>query len=203
MFEASFTLIIATVFLLGSPGPATLSLAAVGATVGFTRGLGYLYGILSGLIVVILGAGFGIAAVFSRLPRLAFVIQVAGGIYLLWIAYRIAAAPPLEEQSSTRQSLPSFTDGLILNLLNPKAYVAFFAVFSQFRLPFENSFVSFTSTGAICFALGVLVDILWLWVGDLMRLKFANPRSSRVIRVMFAIMIVVATGLAVTKMGAA
>ena len=202
MFEASLVLIIATLFLLGSPGPATLSLAAVGATVGFTRGLGYLYGILSGLIVVILGAGFGIAAVFSRLPKLAFVIQIAGSTYLLWIAYRIAAAPPLEEQSSALLSPPSFTDGFILNLLNPKAYVAFFAVFSQFRLPFEDSIVSFTSTAAICFAIAVFVDILWLWVGGLMRSKFTNPRSSRVIRIIFAIMIVVATGFAVTKMGA-
>ena len=196
MLEALLALIVATTALLGSPGPAPLSLAAVGATVGFRKGLRYLCGLLAGLIVVVVGAAAGIAVLFARFPNLELVIKIAGGAYLLWIAYRIATASPLAESAQPLAAPPALVDGFVLNLLNPKAYAALLALLSQFRLPFDDPIAAFTLTGLVCFLVAVGVDLLWLWAGALIRRRFAEPRSARRIRITFAVLIVLATGAA-------
>ncbi|WP_260865169.1 LysE family translocator [Shewanella sp. KCT] len=136
MLESLVSLIAATGLLLGSPGPAPLALAATGATFGIRRGAPFLAGILLGLSVAIIGASAGLAALFSNFPDLRLTFQLLGGAYIAFIAYKIASAPCT--QLDNAQQAPSFKDGFILNLLNPKAYAAFLAIFSQFLLPLET-----------------------------------------------------------------
>lgn len=190
MFESFITLITATLLLLGSPGPAPIALAATGATFGTQKGLPFLFGILLGLGFAIVGATVGLAALFSQFPALRVVFQFAGGGYMLYVAYKIATASVLAQQDA--QSAPSFRDGFILNLLNPKVYAAFLAIFSQFLLPFSDVYVSYLVTGLTCFMIAVIVDVFWLMCGSLLRPIFAKPAQARVIRVGFAISIVVA-----------
>jgi threonine/homoserine/homoserine lactone efflux protein len=83
-----------------------------------------------------------------------------------------------------------------LNLLNPKAYAAFFAIFSGFLLPLAEITLSFLATGIICFLVAVIVDILWLYFGDLLRPLFRKPREARILRTTFAILMVAAVFLA-------
>ena len=54
--------------LAGSPGPATLSLAATGAAFGARRGLGYMAGIVIGMIMVICIIATGVTGVMLALP---------------------------------------------------------------------------------------------------------------------------------------
>ena len=69
LIESLIALVIAASVLLGSPGPATLSLAAVGATAGVAKGLPYLAGILVGLACAMAGAVIGVAAIFVQWPQ--------------------------------------------------------------------------------------------------------------------------------------
>jgi len=179
--------------LLGSPGPATLSLAAVGATFGVSRGLPYLAGILTGLVCAMAGAVFGVAALFVRWPEARWVIQSLGAAYLLYVAYRIATAPILAKGAAAPHNTPGFRDGFILNLLNPKAYAAFFVLFSQFLLPFDNIAFSYSITSLVVAILMVLIDSIWLVVGSTINAIFTHPRTARATRVLFALSIVVAT----------
>ncbi len=193
MIEAIVTLTLATGVLLGSPGPATLSLAAVGATFGVRYGLPYLTGILTGLFCAMLGAVFGVAAVFTQWPQAEWIVQLLGATYLMYVAYRIATAPVLTNGDIKQHKAPGLRDGFILNLLNPKAYAAFFVLFSQFLLPLEELSAQYLATSLIVFAVAVFVDSIWLAIGSGIRSIFANPRSARVTRILFALSIVIAT----------
>lgn len=190
MLEPFIVLITATALLLGSPGPAPLALAATGATFGVRKGMPFLAGILLGLSFAIIGAIAGLAALFSQFPNFRFICQLAGGAYILYIAYKIASAQPIAAQGS--QIAPSFRDGFILNLLNPKAYAAFLAIFSQFILPFTDSHISYIVTGLTCLAVAAVVDTLWLMFGGLLRPVFSKPKQARVIRIIFALLMVIA-----------
>jgi len=193
MIDALGSLVLATLFLLGSPGPAPLSLAAVGATVGVRNGIPFLAGILTGLLVCITAAGFGIAILFESYPEISLGIQLIGGLYLLWIAYKIGSAPQLSGENSDSSQALNFRDGFIVNLFNPKAYIAFFALFSQFLLPLSNATYSFLVTGFVCFVLAVVIDAVWLVAGSGLRSLFSHPRYHRVVRIAFAVAIIVAT----------
>jgi threonine/homoserine/homoserine lactone efflux protein len=193
MLESIITLIIATAVLLGSPGPATLSLAAVGASFGVSRGLPYLAGILLGLMVAMAGAILGVATLFSRWPEAKLITQLLGAAYLLYVSYRIATAPILVAGENEQADIPGLRDGFILNILNPKAYAAFFVLFSQFLVPFEGAKLRYAVTYIIIFAVAILVDSLWLLIGSGIRSVFASRKYARSVRVLFALSIVVAT----------
>ena len=193
MTEAILALLIASTLLLGSPGPATLSLAAVGGSWGVSRGLPYLAGLLAGLLCAMAGGVFGVAAVFVKWPQARWLVQLLGAAYLVYIAIRIATAPLLAAGASEQHGIPRLRDGVILNLLNPKAYAAFFVLFSQFLLPFDDLAVSYAVTAVIVFSAGVAVDTAWLAIGSTIRPVFTHPRSARATRVLFGVAIVAAT----------
>jgi threonine/homoserine/homoserine lactone efflux protein len=191
MFESILLLIVATALLLGSPGPAPIALAATGATYGIKNGIPFLLGILSGLIVVIIGSAVGIATLFNTFPTVRLTVQVIGALYIFYVAQKIARAPIIISGSNT-ETKPSFVDGFILNLLNPKASAAFLSLFSQFIIPLESQAMSYVLTALICFAVAVIVDTLWLFLGSFLKPLFEAPKSARILRIIFALLMVIA-----------
>ena len=158
MVESIITLVSVTALLLGSPGPAPLALAATSATFGVKKGIPFLIGILSGLAVAILGSVLGFAVLFSTYPNVKLVFQIAGALYIAYVAIKIATAPIIPTAHEKSSGVPTFLDGFILNLINPKAYAAFLAIFSQFSLLLENVSISYIFTGLVCFSVAVAVS---------------------------------------------
>ena len=190
MLESIITLISVTALLLGSPGPAPLALAGVSAAFGIRNGIPFLLGVLCGLAVAILGAVLGLAVLFESYPNAKIFLQIIGGLYILYVAYKIASAPVLLFGDQESMLRPTFLDGFILNLLNPKAYAAFLAIFSQFALPLDSIFMSYFLTGLVCLLVATFVDAVWLCVGGLIRPLFHEPRKARILRVSFALLMV-------------
>lgn len=193
--EALVSLIITTTLLLGSPGPATLALAATGATFGFRKGAPFLIGILFGLSVAIIGAATGLATLFANFPGIRIAAQILGALYISYIAIKIATAPVIDPSGTRRPNTPKFRDGFILNLLNVKAYAAFLAIFSQFLLPFEQPITRYFLTGVVCIVIATVVDVIWLWFGSAISPLFSQPREARILRIIFAILMVAAVGI--------
>jgi len=181
-----------TTLLLGSPGPAPLALAGTSATFGVRPGVPFLLGILTGLFIAIVGAIFGLATALASHPNAKVVLQVLGGLYIFYVAVKIASAPVLSSQQEEQINAPTFLDGFILNILNPKAYAAFFAIFSQFLLPFESATTAYVLTAGICLLVAIFVDTLWLFLGGLVGPLFQEPRKARLLRISFAMLMVVA-----------
>ena len=194
MIETLLSLITATALLLGSPGPAPLALAAIGATYGVRKGLSFLIGILAGLACAIVGAVVGLSTLFAAFPTVKLACQLIGGAYIVYIAFKIARAPIVE--NTAPQSPPTFYDGFILNLLNPKAYAAFLAIFSQFLLPTTSEVMAYVATGVVCWLVAMIVDVIWLGFGALLKPIFAHSQQARLIRIVFALLMVSAVVLA-------
>ena len=199
MIEATISLVAATALLLGSPGPATLALAGVGAAFGIRGGIHFLGGILVGLCFVIIGATLGLATLFTAFPGARIFVQIVGGLYICYIAIRIATTPHVSESQATAQAGPGFREGFILNLLNPKAYAAFMALFSQFLLPASSVSGAFVMTALVCFSVAVVVDSIWLSFGSVIRPLFRQPRQAKFVRVLFAVLMVAAVLWAFTQ----
>jgi len=198
--ESLISLIVTTALLLGSPGPATLALAATGATVGFRRGSAFLAGILVGLCVAIAGAAIGIASFLAKFGQLKIIMQVIGALYIIYIAIKIATSPVIDQTSSNAAQAPKFRDGFILNLLNVKAYAAFFAIFSGFLLPLDNAATSYFFTGLVCILVATFVDVIWLWFGSAISPFFSKPCEARILRVIFAVLMILAVAFVLTEL---
>src|SRR5206468_12726049 len=120
----------ASLTIMGSPGPATVSLAAAGASYGVRRSRAYFVGIVVGTAVVLIAVAAGITTALLALPALREVLLAFSAAYILWLAYRIATAPPLSSQSS-EHGVPALGAGAVLGVANPKGWVAIAAVFAS------------------------------------------------------------------------
>jgi len=192
MLTEVVTLVSVTAILLGSPGPAPIALAATGASAGVKRGLPFLAGILLGLLLASVGAAIGLSLIIEMNPLAKRAVQILGAAYIVYVAYKIASGPVLVDDTNDAQFVPSFIDGFLLNLLNPKAYAAFFALFSQFALTAHTQLMSLIYTGMVSFAVGVFVDFLWLALGGAIGPFFRRPRAARALRLSFGGLMILA-----------
>jgi threonine/homoserine/homoserine lactone efflux protein len=188
--------LLAAIALAGSPGPATLSLAAAGAAFGALRVVSYLVGIVVGMVVVMAIVAAGVVGVLLALPGVTPIVTVAASAYFLWLAYRIATAPPLTDEAGQRRP-PSFSGGLGLSLINPKGYAAMAALFSGFILARQQLALDITLKIAMLTFLIAAVNIVWLLSGALLTRFFRDPRTNRIVNVAFAILLLASVALAV------
>ena len=80
-----------------TPGPSNLMLLASGASFGFVRTVPQMLGITAGFGALLLGVGLGLGAVLAAFPALHVGLKVAGGAYLLHLAWRIGTSRSLGE----------------------------------------------------------------------------------------------------------
>jgi threonine/homoserine/homoserine lactone efflux protein len=193
--EGLLGFILAGLALAGSPGPATLSLAATGAAFGARRGFGYMTGINLGMVGVMAITACGIVGLLLALPGAMPVVIGLSSAYFAYLAYRIATAPPLAKAGEPHRQ-PSFLAGVILSLVNPKGYAAMAALFSSFVLierPLEMDVAVKIALLAVIIA---AVNIAWLMMGAVLTRFFRDPRSNRVINLTFAVLLIASVGVA-------
>lgn len=188
--------LLAGVALTGSPGPATLSLTATGAAFGIRSGLGYGAGITFGMLAVMALTASGVVAVILALPGLAPVVTVLAALYFLYLAFRIATAPPLAEADGDTAA-PSFSAGFALSLVNPKGYAAMAALFSGFALlPQQPAVDAILKIGLLLLVIAA-VNIAWLLAGSGLTRLFRDPRSNRIVNLVFAVLLLASLAAAI------
>jgi threonine/homoserine/homoserine lactone efflux protein len=193
--EGLLGFILAGLALAGSPGPATLSLAATGAAFGARRGLGYMTGINLGMIVVMAVTASGIVGLLLALPGATPIVLALSAGYFIYLAYRIATAPPLAETGAQNRQ-PSFAGGVFLSLINPKGYAAMAALFSSFVLIRERLALDVAVKIAVLSVIIAAVNIAWLIAGAALTRVFKDPRTNRIVNVSFAVLLIASVGVA-------
>lgn len=187
--------LIAAVALAGSPGPATLSLAAAGAAFGARQVIGYFAGIVAGMVAVMAIVASGTVGLLLALPGVAPVVAILAATYFLWLAWRIATAPPLMEASARREP-PTIAAGLLLSLVNPKGYIAMAALYSGFTLLPDRLGADVALKLVVLTVVIAAVNVAWLLAGAALTRFFRDPRTNRIINLVFAAALVASVALA-------
>jgi threonine/homoserine/homoserine lactone efflux protein len=195
MVEPLILLLLAALPLMGSPGPATLSIAATGSVFGAVRGIPYLMGIVMGTSGVVVLIATGVNGLLFTIPGVLPILTLAALAYILFLAYKIATAPILSEGGGQRAA-PSLPGGFLLDIANPKAFTAIGAVFASFTpLPAEPV-LDATVKAAILIAVVVAVNVVWLFLGAGLSRLLRHPKTGRAINILFAVLLVLSVGLA-------
>jgi threonine/homoserine/homoserine lactone efflux protein len=190
---AAGALLVAALAIMGSPGPATISLTALGSAHGIRRSIRYLVGIITGTTIVLLAVATGLTAVLLALPALHVGLIAVSAAYILWLAYHIATAPPLVVQASNSRA-PTLAGGLLLGVANPKAWVAIAAVFAGATLS-ESATVDAAGKIALLTATIVVINTSWLVAGAALAPLLRDARRARIVNGTLAAALVAATAL--------
>ena len=198
--DALASFLLAAFALTGSPGPNTRSAAAVEASFGRLKGLKYMAGLNAGVAIVLLIVGSGISGAILAVPGIAPAITTLAVIYFLYLAWRIATAPPLSALPDTandtqRDTAPHWYAGVFLSLANPKAYAAMAALFSGYTLLSDAPLTDGLTKAVVIMAVICIVNFIWLSVGAGLAQVMQNPRASRVVNVSFAALLLISVAL--------
>lgn len=192
--DALMALILAGLVLAGSPGPNTMSLAAAGAAFGARRSIAYMIGLAIGMLAVMIIVASGVIAMLLAVPGMAPVATIAALLYFVYLAWKIATAPPLSEAGPERPA-PSLTDGLLLSLVNPKGYAAMLALFASHTLIAASLANDVALKIAITMVIILFVNVVWLNVGAGLARFFRGARASRIINITFAVLLLASAAL--------
>lgn len=194
--EAFSVLLLAALPLMGSPGPATVGSAASGATFGLRRSLPFLAGIILGTTLVLVLVSCGVTGLVLAIPGAAPVILAVGCAYILYLAYKIAAAPPISAATETTKA-PTLTGGLVIGVANPKSYAVFGALLSSVVLvPAEPTLDAILKV-AVLSSMIVAVNSVWLVFGATFSRVLSTPRLARAINIGFAVLLIGSLAIAV------
>lgn len=193
--EGLLGFIVAALALAGSPGPATLSLAATGAAFGARAGLAYMGGVVVGMVAVMAITASGVVGALLALPAATPLVAALAAAYFAYLAWRIATAPPLTESTRPR-GRPTFVAGAFLSLVNPKGYAAMAALFSGFVLVRGRLDLDLAAKLVVLTPLITAVNVAWLVAGAALTRLFRDPRANRVINLAFAVLLVASVAVA-------
>ena len=178
------SLLISAAALMASPGPATLSVTATAAAYGFRSSLAYVLGINLGTIAVLLAVALGASALLHAIPQLAMPVSVAASLYILYLAFRIATAPPLSDEAD--KAAPGWLPGLALAISNPKAYLAIGAVFSKSVLIASDASADAILKCIVLSAAIIVIHALWAVAGSVLTATLRDPKASRLVNLALA-----------------
>jgi len=154
----------AVFLLLVTPGPGVLSTAGVGSGFGSRAGLIYLIGLFLGTNMVALAVVGGYAALVLSIPYVRWVLMGGSFGYLLWLALKIALAGRKLSWIESEKP-PGIHGGILLQVINPKAYVVGTAIFSGFPLEgvtlWEETLLKFLIFNLVW----IPIHFLWLFAG--------------------------------------
>lgn len=126
--------ITAALVLLLTPGPAVLYIVASSVAQGRKAGLASVLGVQAGAMFHVLGATLGLSALLLTSALAYDVVKYLGAAYLIYLGIRTLTARDVGKAVTVeRKSLRRlFSQGLVVNLLNPKTALFFFAFLPQF-----------------------------------------------------------------------
>ena len=163
---STYALFIATALaLLAIPGPAVLYVVGRSIDQGRTAGLASVLGITTGTIVHITAATVGLSSLILA-SKVAFdAVRYVGAAYLILLGVRRLLTRGQEEVAGVRPPRTLrrlYTQGIVVNLLNPKAIVFVFAFIPQFvDVGAGHAWLQILLLGLTFAGLGLMSDSLY------------------------------------------
>lgn len=170
-----------------TPGADMLFCLAQGARAGTRAALAASAGVSAGTMVHVALTGLGLGYLAARHPILFDVTRYAGVAYLLWLAQKTLRTPLSSRDMPDIRSAKAFTDGLIVNLTNPKVALFILAFVPQFVNPGRAVLPQFLALGAIVATGGFVINgAVGAFSGRIARVTARMPRLEQAFRILSA-----------------
>ena len=172
-----------------SPGPVNIIATGAGANFGFRRALPHVLGATVAYTLIVFLVGIGLSKVLNSYPQITGALQYLGGVFLLYMSYKIARAQPLEEQSGSKTRPPSFVEGALSQGLNPKAWLVSMSGVSLFVTTNVPAMLYLLVFCLISFAVCLVGVGSWAAVGHMIRQLLANRRHQVVFNLIMGLLL--------------
>jgi len=180
------TFALAVFFMIATPGPAVLALAGVGAAFSFKDGLSFLIGLTIGYLLVWALVITGLASVVFSVSYMRAIFLIISSGYLIYLSFKIMMKGS-KIAFIRPENLPNLFDGIILQLVNPKAYAFHSILFSGFVI-YPNDIILETIWKFIIMnAIWIPLHLVWLFMGASIKKINLDPYIQRKINLVMGL----------------
>ena len=159
-----------------TPGPNNLMLMASGANFGFLKTIPHMLGVSLGFVLMVFLVGIGLAQIFDIYPIAHAFLKVGSVGYLLYLAWKIANAAPIDAKGSSGTPM-TFLQAAAFQWVNPKAWtmaVTAVTVYSP-----DTNLPTIVAVAAIFGVVNLPSVSLWTLMGQQMARILTNPTRLR------------------------
>jgi threonine/homoserine/homoserine lactone efflux protein len=162
-----------------TPGPNNIMLAASGLNFGFARTIPHMAGVSIGFLVLVLACGTGLGLVFAAVPSLQIVLKIAGALYMVWLAFKVATAHQARDNGGGPARPLTFLQAAAFQWVNPKGLVAALSAIAIYVRPGRErqDLVIMLAVFAIVTAGSVMT---WAGFGVALRRLLRDPFHARI-----------------------
>jgi threonine/homoserine/homoserine lactone efflux protein len=165
-------------FVMSStPGPNNVLLANSGALFGYRRALPQILGTNSGVAVQTFGTCLGLGSLFVAFPVLHQILQVAGALYLVFLAWKLSASSLGEAH---RAQPLTFVQAVLFQAVNPKSWVKAITLASVFMPVGMSAPVGALVVTGVGMVIGFPSSSMWTLFGVAIRRLLTDPRKQRI-----------------------
>lgn len=186
------------ILMIGTPGPGVLTTAGIGSGFGWTAGLRFLVGLFIGTNLGAVLVISGLSAVVLANPLIRTVLVWASIAWFCYLAAKIARAGAKVGFMPASRA-PRLTDGIVLQLINPKVYVVNTLLFGGFAF-WNHTPAEYAAKFLIINTIWVPVHLAWLWAGVRVGQLDLAPATQRTINVVMAVSLVIVVALSARTM---
>lgn len=170
-----FSMVMFSLSMSISPGPVNMTILSSSLNHGFKKTFAFISGATIGFTLLLIFIGFGFSKIINSYPLLFKILEILGSFFIIYIGYKILSSKPEIEMTQNEFVLaPNFTEGFLLQWLNPKAWIACASGVALFSTPDTELFLGLFIV--IYFFVCYISLIIWGYLGQSLSL-FLNSRT--------------------------
>jgi threonine/homoserine/homoserine lactone efflux protein len=187
----SVEFLLTTLIIVATPGTGVLYTLSAGLSRGARASVIAAIGCTLGIVPHMIAAITGLAALLHT-SALAFqTLKYLGVVYLLymaWVTLREQGALTVDEQAAPRSALRVIVSGILINILNPKLTIFFFAFLPQFVSADEaNGIARMLELSAVFMLVTLIIFVVYgIFAAAVRQQVISRPRVMTWIRRVFA-----------------
>lgn len=171
-----------------TPGPNNMMLFASGVNFGFRRTIPHMLGIGAGFLSLLIGVGMGLGAVLHAYAPAFIALKVAGGLYLLWIAWKIGTSRSMGDGEAKARPM-TFLGAAAFQWVNPKAWVMAITAMAVYPNP-EQYALTVAIVALVFAAVNVPSVSTWAGFGSALREWLSVPVRLKWFNITMAVLLV-------------
>ncbi len=171
-----------------TPGPNNIACASMGVNYGYRRSLGFMLGIASGVVVVMILCALMSGFLLTSVPVAEKYLRWAGAGYIVWLAISIFRSGAAE--NSSEEVKGAFLKGMVLQLFNPKVLVYGITVYTTFLAPLAGKplYQVIAAPGLALFSF--LSITTWALFGAAIKMRLKNGKFRFRLNAVLAILLI-------------
>ncbi len=173
-----------------TPGPNTIMLMSNSLNHGIRLTIPAYFGVCLGFSLMFVVFAFGLGALFIQFPLLHTLIKLAGGAYLMYLAWKIANSGKVKGGAVVEKPI-SFFQAAAFQWVNPKAILLVVGAIATFTTPGENIVVQSLVLTLIFFIAGLFGMGIWVVFGAALRRVINTERKSAWFNGIMAVLLVI------------